>query len=97
MLGCGDAKWCGMTYGLHGSGVRAISATCSGREVVEPGARAKTSVLDAIGCHGRDIWLTHLNFLLLDTSDTARHFRHFRKFVKLLMWGGPPAGSLHCT
>ena len=54
MLGCGDAKWCGMTYGLRGSGVRAISATCSGREVVEPGARAKTSVLDAIGCHGRD-------------------------------------------
>ena len=55
MLGCGDAKWCGMTYGLRGSGARAISATCSGREVVEPGARAKTSVLDAIGCHGRDI------------------------------------------
>ena len=54
MLGCGDAKWCGMTYGLRGSGARAISATCSGREVVEPGARAKTSVLDAIGCHGRD-------------------------------------------
>ena len=54
MLGCGDAKWCGMTYGLHGSGARAISATCSGREVVEPGTRAKTSVLDAIGCHGRD-------------------------------------------
>ena len=54
MLGCGGAKWCGMTYGLRGSGARAISATCSGREVVEPGARAKTSVLDAIGCHGRD-------------------------------------------
>ena len=54
MLVCGDAKWCGMTYGLRGSGARAISATCSGREVVEPGARAKTSILDAIGCHGRD-------------------------------------------
>ena len=43
-----------MTYGLCSSDVRAILATCSGCEVVEPGARAKTSVLDAIGCHGHD-------------------------------------------
>ena len=43
-----------MTYGLRSSDARAISATCSGREVVEPGARAKTLVLDAIDCHGRD-------------------------------------------
>ena len=54
MLGCGDASWCSMTYGLRSSDARVISATCSGREVVEPGARAKTSVLDVIGCHGRD-------------------------------------------
>ena len=47
MLGCGDAKWCGMTYGLRGSGARAISAACSGREVVEPGARAKNF---GLGC-----------------------------------------------
>ena len=43
-----------MTYRLRSSDVQAIPATCSGREVVEPGARAKTSVLDAIGCHGSD-------------------------------------------
>ena len=31
-----------------------ISATCSGREVVEPGTRVKTLVLGVIGCHGHD-------------------------------------------
>ena len=32
MLGCGDAKWCGMTYGLRSGDAQVISAICNKRE-----------------------------------------------------------------